>query len=88
MDKEILRSSVRLKFGAGKYPGTRAAVLQEVKEKLPLDEVEAVYKCGEGRNWNITFTKVETAIRLSDETFTSNSGTSQARESRPETSPV
>jgi hypothetical protein len=64
MDKEILRSSVRLKFGAGKYPGTRAAVLQEVKEKLPLDEVEAVYKCGEGRNWNITFTKVETAIMV------------------------
>ena len=81
MDKEILRSSVRLKFGAGKYPGTRAAVLQEVKEKLPLDEVETVYKCGEGRNWNITFTKVETAIRLSDETLTSNSGTTVKLES-------
>jgi hypothetical protein len=74
MDKEILRSSVRLKFGDGKYPGTRAAVLQEVKGKLPLDELEAVYKCGEGRDWYLTFTKVETAIRLSDETFRSNSG--------------
>ena len=81
MDKEILRSSVRLKFGAGKYPGTRAAVLQEVKEKLPLDEVEAVYKCGEGRDLYITFTKAETAIRLSDETFTSNSGTTVRIES-------
>ena len=67
MDKEILRSSVRLKLGAGKYPGTRAAVRQEIKEELPLDEVEAVYKWGEGRDWYITFTKEETAIRLSDE---------------------
>ena len=74
MDKEILRSSVRLKFGDGKYPGTRAAVLQEVKGKIPLDELEAVYNCGEGRDWYLTFTKVETAIRLSDETFRSNSG--------------
>ena len=38
MDKEILRSSVRM-------------------------------KCGEGRDWYITFTKVETANRPSDETF-------------------
>ena len=81
MDKEILRSSVRLKFGDGKYPGTRAAVLQEVKGKLPLDELEAVYKCGEGRDWYMTFTKVETAIRLSDETFRSNSGTTVRIES-------
>ena len=74
MDKEILRSSVRLKFGEGKYPGSRAAVLQEVKGKLPLDELVAVYKCGDGRDWYMTFTRVETAIRLSDETFRSNSG--------------
>jgi hypothetical protein len=74
MDKEILRSSVRLKFGDGKYPGTRAAVLQEVKGKLPLDELVAVYKCGEGRDWYMTFTRVKTALRLSDETFRSNSG--------------
>ena len=74
MDKEILRSSVRLKFGEGKYPESRAAVLQEVKGKLPLDELVAVYKCGDGRDWYMTFTRVETAIRLSDETFRSNSG--------------
>ena len=74
MDKEILRSSVRLKFGEGKYPVTRAAVLQEVKGKLPLDELVAVYKCGEGRDWYLTFTRVETAIKLSDETFRSNTG--------------
>ena len=55
MDKEILRSSVRLKFGEGKYPGSRAAVLQEVKGKLPLDELVAVYKCGDGRDWYMTF---------------------------------
>ena len=74
MDKEILRSSVRLKFSDGKYPGTRAAVLQEVKGHLPLEELEAVYKCGEGRDWYMTFTKVETAVRISDESFRSNSG--------------
>jgi hypothetical protein len=69
MDKEILRSSVRLKFGEGKYPVTRAAVLQEVKGKLPLDELVAVYKCGDGRDWYMTCTRVETAMKLSDETF-------------------
>ena len=74
MDREILQSSVRLKFGTGKYPGTRGAVLQEVKDSLPLDEVEAVYKCGEGRDWYVTFSRTATAKRLSDETFLSTSG--------------
>jgi hypothetical protein len=41
MDKQILQSSVRLKVGTGKYPATRGAILQEVKESLPLAEVEA-----------------------------------------------
>ena len=75
MDKEILQSSVRLKFGTGKYPGMRTAVLQEVKDSLPLAEVEDVYKCGEGRDWYFTFTSARTANRLSDETFLSTSGT-------------
>jgi hypothetical protein len=48
---------------------TRVAVLQEVKGKLPLDELVAVYKCGDGRDWYLTFTRVETAMKLSDETF-------------------
>jgi hypothetical protein len=53
---------------------TRLAVLQEVKGKLPLDELVAVYKCGDGRDWYLTFTRVETAMKLSDETFRSNTG--------------
>jgi hypothetical protein len=37
-------------------------VLQEVKDSLPLAEVEAVYKCGEGRDWYFTFTSARTPI--------------------------
>ena len=51
MDREILQSSVRLKFGVGKYPGKRAAVVQEVKDFIPVAEVEAINKCGEGKDW-------------------------------------
>jgi hypothetical protein len=50
-------------------------LLQEVKDSLPLAEVEAEYKCGEGRDWYFTFTSARTANRLSDETFLSTSGT-------------
>ena len=48
---------------------------------LPLAEVEAAYKCEEGRDWYITFTKAETTNQLSDETFTSTSGTTVKIES-------
>ena len=46
-----------------------------------MAEVEDVYKCWEGRDWYITFTKADTVSRLSDETFLSTSGTSVGVES-------
>lgn len=86
MDREILQSSVRLKFGTGKYLDTRGAVLQEVKGSLPLEDVKAVYKYGEGRDWYVTFPRSETDRRLSDETFLSTSGTPVKVEIRQEKS--
>ena len=48
-----MESSVRLKYGVGKVPETRGAVITDAKDHLPVKEITALYKCGEGKDWYI-----------------------------------
>ena len=81
MDREIVQSRVRLKYDVGKFPGTRGAVITDVKDHLAVKEITTVYKCGEGKDWYITFTSPDVASSISDQTFTSSSGTTVKIES-------
>ena len=81
MDREKMESSVRLKYGVGKFPGTRGAVITDVKDHLAVKAITTLYKCGEGKDWYITFTSPDVASSISDQTFTSSSGTTVKIES-------
>jgi len=76
-----MESSVRLKYGTGKFPGTRGAVIADIKEHVPAKEITALYKCGEGKDWYVTFTSPDVASGISDQTFTNSSGTTVKIES-------
>ena len=51
------------------------------KENVPIADVEAVFKCGEGKDWYITSNNPDTASLLSYQTITRSSGTTVKIES-------
>jgi hypothetical protein len=49
---------------------TRSAVVSEIKEVLPVQELTAIYKCSDGREWYLTFSSESLVDEYGDRTVT------------------
>jgi hypothetical protein len=53
---------------------TSAAVLEEVKDHLPVSNIQALYRCGEAKDWYFTFDSPSIVDEVGDTHFIGKSG--------------
>ena len=69
-DKKTMASTLKLRFNGSRPILTRSAVISEIKEVLPVQELTAIYKCRDGREWYLTFSSESLVDEYGDRTVT------------------
>ena len=73
-DKNTMAATLKLRFNGSRPILTRSAVISEIKAVLPVQELTAIYKCSDGRDWYVTFSSESLVDEFGDRTVTGTSG--------------
>jgi hypothetical protein len=70
----VMAATVKVKMKTERPLMTRGAVLEEVKDHLPVRNIQALYRCGEARDWYFTFDSPSIVDEVGDTHFIGKSG--------------
>ena len=73
-DKTTMAATLKLRSNGSRPILTRVAVLEEIKAVIPVKELTSIYKCGDGRDWYVTFTSDSWVEELGEKTVTGTNG--------------
>ena len=69
-----MAATVKVKIKTERPLMTIGAVLEEVKDHLPVSNIQALYRCGEARDWYPTFDSPSIVDEVGDTHFIGKSG--------------
>ena len=72
--RDVMAATVKVKMKTERPLMTRGAVLEEVKDHLPVRNIQALYRCGEARDWYFTFDSPSIVDEVGDTHFIGKSG--------------
>ena len=72
--RDVMAATVKVKMKTERPLMTRGAVLEEVKDHLPVSNIQALCRCGEARDWYFTFDSPSIVDEVGDTHFIGKSG--------------
>lgn len=73
-NRDVLAATVKVKMKTERPLMSRGAVLEEVKDHLPISNLEALYRCGEARDWYFLFDSPSIVDEVGETQFIGKSG--------------